>query len=608
MCGIAGIIAESVSGYRENLFAMMNSLRHRGPDGEGSFFFDQCAFGHRRLSIVDLECGHQPMFNNSKNTAIIFNGEIYGYKKIREQLKDYPFSTKSDTEVILALYEKYDRHFLQHLPGMFSLAIWNEEKKELICARDRFGEKPFYYAYGKRNEFIFASEIKAIIASGLVEPVLDKNSLDHYLKYLYIHPHQTVYKNIFTLPPAHILTLKQGRLKVEKYWELPQTDHKISLQEAETEFKKLFTEAVEKQLVADVPVGAFLSGGLDSSSVVAAASGLKQGLNTFAFAFEQGANELPFAKIIAEKYNTEHVVLEDKHEDIGELLLEMQNVYDEPFADSSNIPTYLISKYAGKYHKVVLTGDGGDEMLGGYTSWYRPLLNLQKKSENNAADKMISQFLKVILSLTKGNVYEKIRNQLNQSDQIKNKTFIAQQHLAQLAFFDDKEIQKLSIESQQSILKNKFTNTVDDAIRMDIENYMPGDILVKTDRASMANNLELRSPFLDVDLASFCISLPYTMKISNETDKIILKNTLREWLPAEILNRKKQGFGAPVNHWLKLKSVAALKRDFLNDKNKKIFSVLPFEIIQKMIQQDDYKTWQLLVLSMWMENHSFKIN
>src|SRR6185436_2047709 len=523
MCGIAGIIAESVSGYRENLFSMMHALRHRGPDGEGSFFFDQCALGHRRLSIVDLKCGDQPMFNSSKKNAIIFNGEIYGYKKIRGQIKDYPFVTQSDTEVILALYEKYDHDFLRHLPGMFSFAIWNEEKKELICARDRFGEKPFYYAYGYHNEFVFASEIKAIIASGLVEPVLNKNALDHYLKFLYIHPAQTVYSNIFTLPPARLLSFKHGKLKIEKYWELPKTNSEISLQEAESEFKRLFTEAVEKQLVADVSVGAFLSGGLDSSSVVAAASNLKQGLNTFAFAFEQGANELPYAKVIAEKFKTEHVVLEDKHEDIGELLIEMQHVYDEPFADSSNIPTYLISKYAGKYHKVVLTGDGGDEMLGGYTSWYNPLLNLQERNKNSAADKMLLQFLKIIFSLSKGNAYEKIINRLAQSGQIENKTFIAHQHLKQLAFFDDKEIRSLGIESAKSSFarenpfgENKLNNTVDDAMRMDIKNYMPGDILVKTDRASMANSLELRAPFLDVDLASFCISLPYAMKMNKE--------------------------------------------------------------------------------------------
>ncbi|MEP7170725.1 MAG: asparagine synthase (glutamine-hydrolyzing), partial [Bacteroidota bacterium] len=315
MCGIAGIVSNNSHSFANHLSRMMDRIKHRGPDGEGVFFYDTCALGHRRLSIVDLATGNQPMLSPSGKRAIIFNGEIYGYKEIKNSLKEYPFITTSDTEVMLALYDKYGNGFLKYLPGMFAFAIWNDEKKELFCARDRFGEKPFYYATSARNEFVFASEIKAILASGLIQPVLDRSALKHFLKHLYVHPYQTIFKNIFTLPPAHSLLLKDGKIFVEKYWNLPDTNEKINLNEAEERFRNLFSTAVEKQLVADVPVGAFLSGGIDSSSIVGFAGEKKRGIHTFSFGFEEGVNELPFAKIIAEKFQTHHTELEDKHED-----------------------------------------------------------------------------------------------------------------------------------------------------------------------------------------------------------------------------------------------------------------------------------------------------
>lgn len=597
MCGIAGIVSYDASSYTHQLTKMMDSLKHRGPDGIGSVFFNSCALGHRRLKIVDLNTGDQPMFSKSKKTAIVFNGEIYGYKEIRKTVKEYSFITLSDTEVILALYEKFGNKFLKLLPGMFSFAIWNNEKRELFCARDRFGEKPFYYAWGKNQEFIFASEIKGIIASGLIDPVLSPIALKHYIEHLYVHPYHTIYENIFTLPPAHSLLLNNNKTSVQRYWNLPATIEKIDLNEAEEKFRYLLQCAVDKMLIADVPIGAFLSGGIDSSSVVAFAGNINKGIHTFSFGFEEGVNELPFAKVVAEKLQTQHTELEDKHEDIAELILRMTDVYDEPFADSSNIPTYLISKYAAKYQKVVLTGDGGDEMLGGYVNWYKPLLNNDSKILQKSFLKLAA---KKILGKTQNNLVPYNNNF----------SALAKRHLSQNIFFNEYELNALGLQNVMSFNTPSVyhSNTVDDAMRMDIENYMPGDILVKTDRASMANGLELRAPFLDVDLASFCISLPYIMKISNESDKIILKNALRERLPATILSRKKQGFGAPINPWLKLKPVAELKRNFLCDNNKKIFSIFPFRIIQNIIQADDYKTWQLLILSLWMEKHSFSIN
>ncbi|MEW5961407.1 MAG: asparagine synthase (glutamine-hydrolyzing), partial [Chloroflexota bacterium] len=378
VCGIAGIVAPQARQFQAELSCMVDTLRHRGPDGPGTYFFDNCALGHTRLSIIDLLSGQQPMFSPVSGAGIVFNGEIYGYKSLRVSLPDYPFQTTSDTEAILALYDQYGPGLLSRLPGMFAFAIWDEAHQRLLCARDRFGEKPFYYTWGRKGEFLFASEIKALLASGLVEPVLNRAALAHYMQYLHVHPYQTIYQNIYTLPPAHSLHYEDGQLAVERYWSPPELQPKIELDEAIEQFQVLFDRAVASQLVADVTVGAFLSGGLDSSSIVVAASRHQARLKTFSFGFEDGISELPFAKGVADLYQTDHTELADNHVDIGELLVTMQAVYDEPFADSSNIPTFLISRLARQYVKVVLTGDGGDELLAGYTFWYKPLIFMQK--------------------------------------------------------------------------------------------------------------------------------------------------------------------------------------------------------------------------------------
>jgi asparagine synthase (glutamine-hydrolysing) len=381
MCGIAGIVADSPRGYEDRVWEMVNCLGHRGPDGSGVHIFDNCILGHTRLTIVDLETGSQPMLCALTDVGVTFNGEVYGYKTIRAAIPDYPFRTKSDTEVLLALYHHHGRSLPEKLPGMFSFAIWDNRMRELFCARDRFGEKPFYYAQGARGEFLFASEIKALLASGLVTPVLDEEAVAHYMKYLYVHPHRSIYRNIHALPPAHYLRYAEGKIQVERYWTLPDTDSKIELPEAADQFRMLFEQAVSRQLVADVPVGAFLSGGLDSSTVVAVASRFCPKLHTYSFAFEDSVSELPFAREVAARYRTEHVELADDTVDIAELLVAMQQVYDEPFADSSNIPTYMISRLAREHTKVILTGDGGDELLAGYP-WYRPLLESWKDAGN----------------------------------------------------------------------------------------------------------------------------------------------------------------------------------------------------------------------------------
>jgi asparagine synthase (glutamine-hydrolysing) len=611
MCGIAGIVAPEARSYADALQRMVDRLGHRGPDGPGQYCFDRCALGHTRLSIVDLRCGQQPMLSPIAPVGITFNGEIYGYKPIRSSLEaNFPFRTTSDTEVVLALYERHGPQLLAHLPGMFAFALWDDAAQELLCARDRCGEKPFYYAFGPQGELIFASEIKALLASGLIVPVLNTDAVAHYLKYLYVHPHQTIYQNIHTLPPAHMLRYKDGKLTVERYWRLPPVNEQIGLSEATEQFRQLFDQAVAKQLVADVPVGAFLSGGLDSTSIVAAASRHQACLQSFSFGFESAVNELPFAREVARQYGTEHTELADDRADLAELLVTMQTVYDEPFADSSNIPTYLIARQARRHVKVVLTGDGGDELLGGY-SWYKPLLHMQGRNADRAWWLFMLRAANQ-LATRLGRPHQRfLHERIGGVVLRRSYRSVAAAHLGQRQYFGDADLASfgLRVPAAETFEPAQHTRaSLDDVLRMDLQDYMPGDILVKIDRASMAHGLELRAPFLDVDLVSFCVALPYRLKITSIADKLILRRAFEASWPASVRARGKQGFGAPVQEWLKRAPVRALKQQYLDDPRQKLFTLLPFEQTRAAAQRDDYRTWILLVLALWLDQHAVALS
>jgi asparagine synthase (glutamine-hydrolysing) len=605
MCGIAGIVTPDALAYRSALDRMVGKLTHRGPDGCGAHLFSNCALGHTRLSIVDLKSGDQPMLAGDGRTAITFNGEIFGYREIKNNLPDYEFRTTSDTEVMLALYARYAEGMLRHLPGQFAFALWDERNQTLFAARDRFGEKPFYYAWGSRGEFVFASEIKSILASGLIKPKLNRAALRHYLQYLYIHPLETIYSNVFTLPPAHYLTVKNGKATVEKYWDLPKPSGAISEPDAIAEFKRLFEQSIERQLIADVPVAAFLSGGLDSSSVVAVASQKYAGLRTFSFGFRDSIDERPFARQIAEKYGTNHLELKDDGRDISDLMWEMARVYDEPFADSSNIPTYLISQAASRYGKVVITGDGGDELLAGYSGWYRPLWEMERAGRYPETAVALARWVAGISSRFTLPIPGPLATTAHAGDLRNQYSSITEAYAEIKKVFGDHELQGLGINGNRNYevlqTKSDLKGSVDDAFRMDLSWYLPGDILVKTDRASMAHGLELRAPFLDVDLASFCISLPSSMKIRGSEDKWILRRAYETAWTDEIRKRGKCGFGAPVDKWLRQAQVADLKNRLLNNPGHALFSLIGFAASRAIVVADDYRTWTLLVLGLWLE-------
>lgn len=598
MCGIAGIInvINGLPSGGELALRMAETLRHRGPDAVAADSFPGAALGHARLSIVDLRSGDQPMRDHTGARCLVFNGEIYGYKEIRQRL-DYPFRTTSDTEVILALYERHGTDMLRHLPGMFAFAIWDEERQTLFAARDRFGEKPLYYAEPESGGLVFASEIKAILASGLIRPKLGRRSLAHYLNRLYVPVGESIYETIHQLPPAHALLFAAGQLRTWRYWELPETREDLSLGEAAETFRQLLDTAVRKQLVADVEVGAFLSGGLDSSTIVALAANAAPSLRTFSFGFTDGPTEIAYAREVARMHGTTHVELFDSEDSLPALVEQMAGVYDEPFGDSSAIPTYMICRQARQHLKVVLTGDGGDELLGGYP-WYR-LVDFHGRLENRS--RMANALLYFVLRARRRFLGggRAINRQLETCNRFRAGRTAADTHRRLRDFVppEDLALAGLSLELAES---KPGTSAADAAMRTDIGDYMTGDILVKIDRAAMAHGLELRAPFLDVDVAGFCISLPHRLKLDGRTDKILLREACRRDWPPALLDRGKQGFGAPVQAWLQRPPFRELLNTYLGDPNQPVHALLGNAFVQRVAQRENDGAWALLMLAVWL--------
>ncbi len=594
MCGIAGIITPNARNYQENLQKMTDAIAHRGPDAQGHEFYDSAAMGHRRLSIVDLsETGKQPMFSNTKNECIVFNGEIYGYQPLKKKYGDYPYRGSSDTEVILAMYQNKGKNLLKELPGMFSFAIWNNEKQELFCARDRFGEKPFYFATGKNGEFVFGSEIKAVLASGLVIPEVNNEALYHFLQYGYVSAYQSIYSNIHTLPPAHSLVVKNGEISIERYYSIPKNDINISLSEAKEEFTSLLKNAVGKQLIADVEVGSFLSGGLDSSTIVAMVNEFKNQQTTISFGYSGEDSELKFAEEIAEKYHTNHIEIYENRGDIAEELVKVQPYFDEPFADMSYVPQYKICQAAARHLKVVLAGDVGDELFGGY-SFYQVENQLKNHfSYRNQLVKFgLKQYgkLKEVSFLTRQNIEHNSMLDFHQNH-VRN-------------YFNTKEIGKLGIleKYHQTYSFQQNPHSLNDVMRTDLEKYVPGNMLVKSDRMAMANSLEVRTPFLDVDFAEFCIQLPENLKVNTDNDKIILREAMQNYWTETIRNRHKQGFGSSVSSWFEEKSMMELSHNLLSQKDAAIFDYISFDEAQRFLTKDK-KHWNLLQLALWAQKN-----
>jgi asparagine synthase (glutamine-hydrolysing) len=623
MCGISGIIYTDKNRKTETavLKRMTDAIYHRGPDDEGFYINNNVGLGFRRLSIIDLAAGHQPLSNENSSIQLIFNGEIYNYLEQRESLlkKGHKFKTVSDTEVILHLYEEYGVDCLKYLRGMFAFVIWDNNKQQLFCARDRFGIKPFYY-YTDSEKFVFGSEIKAILKSGNIDKSLSGDALDSYFAFGYITSDLSIYEKVKKLQPAHYLLLSfkdKLTIDIKKYWEIRFEPNytKTENQWAE-EIEESLSEAVKLHMVADVPLGAFLSGGIDSSSVVALmAKHSALPIKTFSIGFkEKEFNELQYAREVAKRYNCEY------HEQIIEpeavsLLPKLVNAYDEPFADSSAIPTYYVSKLAREYVTVALSGDGGDELFAGYNE-YSSLKNIYSKAYNFKSP-LLNKLLwgnihKIIPEGSKGSYTTHFLS--------KNKEYLG----AYSTIYSNEERQKLilnnSFASNHTNASESFkieilkTATGNDFItslqHLDLHTYLVDDILTKVDRVSMLNSLETRVPFLDHKFAELSFQIPWNLKLKGEDQKYIFKKAMASKLPASTLNHPKQGFAVPLSMWFK-DNLAEYVKDTLLSPNSLLSAYLNKDYIRKIVEdkasKSGYRTriWSLLFFEEWLKLNSF---
>jgi len=556
MCGIAGIVSFGNEQAIDTILIerMNDKITHRGPDSSGVWVDNIVGLGHRRLSIIDLSSvADQPLFNEDKSIAIVFNGEIYNYRMLMEDLlsRGHIFNSRSDTEVIVHLYEEYGVDCLSRLRGMFAFAIWDSKISRLFLARDRVGKKPLYYHRVSRS-LTFASEIKSILECPWVKPEVNWQAIDCFFGFQYIPSPMTAFEGIHKLPPAHFATFDlDGTFAIQRYWQLEPIPQEGDFITAKEKLKELLYEAVSLRMISDVPLGAFLSGGVDSSLIVAIMSKLsKEKVKTFSIGFEEERfNELPYARAAAEFCSTEHREFIVRP-DICGVLPKLIWHYNEPFGDSSAIPTYYLSEVTRSEVTVALSGDGGDELFGGY-------LRYGDLSGTQYVDCFGLKFNNV--EVNPRNLWERIAASIKMrltDSQTRNYNWILVfNHSLRQRLYSSKLADFLSENYSWNHYEHiwdsvKTDDIVETAMRTDLNLYLPDDILVKVDVASMANSLEVRVPLLDQSIVNFAAGLPHSYKIEHSKSKRILRAVATDFFPEDFLNRRKKGFSIPINVWL----------------------------------------------------------
>lgn len=624
MCGICGIL--NLDGHpisRDAIHSMCTALIHRGPDDEGVYVSSQskpsAGLGHRRLKIIDLtEAGQQPMANEDSSVWLILNGEIYNYQQLRKDLKDkgHQFRSNTDAEVVLHLYEDFAENCLSYLRGMFAFAIWDERKGKLFLARDRLGQKPLLY-YHDNHHLCFASEFSALLASGLIDRNINDKAIDQYLTFGYVPAPATIYNGIFKMLPGHYGIYQNGQFNPHKYWDLDYS-HKMAISEKEAaqEVIRLLKEAVSLRLVSDVPLGVFLSGGLDSSAVTALMSQLSNRVRTFSIGFDEADfNELEYARAIATRFSTDHseFMVEPKALEILPLLVDH---YGEPYADSSAIPTYYVARETRKYVTVALNGDGGDESFAGYDRYLAMVL----AQSYNRLPTILQDGLKraIITIVPDGLNFKKRRKRLRRFLENASLPFYSR-YCNWISIMNDTEKRKLYSENFKEKLRSDkpedwlrdYPNLsgdielVDHLMAIDIKTNLANDLLVKMDIASMANSLETRSPFLDHKLMEFVAKLPADYKIKRLIKKYILKKAIKDLIPKKNLHRRKMGFAVPAGEWFRNDMKGFLSEILLSQAflNRGYFRP---EVIKNMVKQHmekqvdhTFPLWALLMLELW---------
>ncbi len=609
MCGIAGIVSlGDRPPVAHELRDMCAAITHRGPDDEGFYLDSQVGLGMRRLSIIDLAAGHQPVSNEDGTVQVVLNGEIYNFKELRRDLqaRGHVFSTRTDTETIVHLYEEYGKDCVRHLRGMFGFALWDTRKREFLLVRDRIGIKPLYYTEcGGR--LLFASELKSILQLPEVGREMNWGAVSHLFAFLSTPPDMAIISGIRKLEPGCLMTISPGREPViERYWNLQfEPDYGKDEKYFVDRTRELLYESVNLHMVSDVPLGAFLSGGVDSSSVVAAAASMiSEPLKTFSIGFtEPGYNELEFARVVAKNFGTEHRELT-----LGPGALdEMENLawhLDEPFGDSSAIPTYMVSKLAAQQVKVVLSGDGGDELFAGYDRYV--VEQRERRRPPLPAGRLLTAISRNMPAGMRG------RNYLRHFSLTG-----AERYLDACTLFRREDIRKLfrpdvfemlapyePWRAKAAHMESQGGNWLTQLQSLDVNNYLPLDILTKVDRMSMAHSIETRVPLLDHKLAEFAATVPPELNLHRGTTKYILKQAVRGILPDQIIDRPKRGFAIPLSFWFRGKLNSYVRDLVLSDRSRQrgIFNT---RYVEELIvrngrgQNLDLQIWMLISFELW---------
>jgi asparagine synthase (glutamine-hydrolysing) len=624
MCGIAGFVESSavaapfgLDTSRALVHRMCDVIRHRGPDDEGVWVDDGVALGMRRLSIIDLSTGHQPIHNEDRSVWIVFNGEIYNFKELRRDLEaaGHLFYTSTDTEVIVHAYEQWGAVAISRLRGMFGLAIWDTRARTLVVARDRIGIKPMHYA-NLNGRFYFGSELKSLLQAPDLPRDLDMDAVDHYLSFLYTPRDGSIFESIRKLPPGHLLTWKHDRMAIEPYWQLPVNEaYRGSEADAVHQLRGVLTDAVRSHLASDVPLGAFLSGGIDSSLVVALMAETSSArVQTFSIGFNEPAfDELEHARRVARHFGTDHHELVVQPDAIG-ILDQLVSHFDEPFADSSAIPTWYVSEMARRHVTVVLSGDGGDELFGGYDR-YLPHPRVA------TFDRYSPRALRRVAAMAAARLPHGVRG----------KNFLRHvghddrgRYLDAIRFFGtDEKPALLTMDARRRMREPDAEHRLarhferyshlpwpSQMMRFDTDTYLPEDVLTKVDRMSMAHSIESRVPLLDNEVVAFASTLPASLKIRAGRRKHILKEVAATLLPREVLDRRKQGFGVPLDLWFRgnlrelfsdtLLSSACLQRGYFQP-------AFVRRIVHEHVsgkRDHSLRLWQLVVFERWHQQYA----
>ncbi|MEY4875725.1 MAG: hypothetical protein RL708_874 [Bacteroidota bacterium] len=626
MCGIAGFYS-SINSTELNkalLQKASTAIHKRGPDNEGFYFNNLIGLAHRRLSIIDTSEGaHQPFHSEDDRFVMVFNGEIFNYKDLQFQyLPDEKFHTTSDTEVLLKLFIKLGNKCFSLLNGFFALAIYDKQENKLTLARDRYGKKPLL-TYQNENGFYFASEMKALFQFNIKKEI-DKASLVQYFQFNYLPPNASLIKGVEKVEPGTIKIITANHIATEKFYELKITsaDNKLNYDEAQKQLVNLLDAATQRRMVSDVPLGAFLSGGIDSSVIVALASQYKKGLHTFSIGYkdEPFFDETKYAELVAAKYQTNHTVFKLTNDDFLQHLYDVLDYIDEPFADSSALAVYILSHQTRKHATVALSGDGADEIFAGYNK-YAAEFRMRNKSLKNEAVKTLSPLWDV-LPKSRNHKLTNLFRQLNRfADGAKLST--AERHwrwcswmqfekVEQLLNLNDEAI-KAEVNKRKLYFLQNFTaaNDFNEVLLTDTNLVLKGDMLVKVDMMSMANSLEIRSPFLDYTVVDFAFSLPASFKINGQIKKRIVQDAFRHLLPVELYNRPKHGFEVPLLKWFRNELKSLIEDDLLNDKFITEQNIFNLKFIQQLKQQLNSNNpgdaaaniWALIVFQWWWKKY-----